>query len=429
MVNDGRSFMKISAHITAIPAVVLFLTVLSLNALGEGILRRRSGPEDNARLMLLEVENISTWFKTESGPVHAVTDVSLTLDRGRTLGVVGESGSGKSVMIRSVMGTQIQDRLERFDGRVLFDGVDLRTLSSSDLRKTWLKHISIVPQNPLTSLNPVLRVGNQIRQVLYYRFGMRKKEANERGAELLAQVGIDDPEQRLRAYPHELSGGMRQRIAIAMALAGEPDLLIADEPTTALDVTVQAQIVALLRRLREERNMAMIFVSHDIALVASLADEIAVMYGGRIVEQAPTDMLIGQPLMPYANALMRAIPRVTSRVDTCCFDPRPATDDAQRHAGLRLRTALRPRAQPSAYGTFRHSSLAGAITSMRAGIRCWRRRGSVHDRGSPSRTNASPVLDVRDLVVEFPMRKGGRVHAVSGRDVRHPEGRDARTRR
>jgi peptide/nickel transport system ATP-binding protein len=276
---------------------------------------------------LLHAEQLTTWFRTERGPVHAVTDVSLKLERGRTLGLVGESGSGKSVLIRSIMGTQLQDRLERFDGKVLFDGTDLRTLSAGELRQTWLKHISIVPQNPLTSLNPVLRIGNQIRTVLHYRFGMGKQEGNARAAELLGQVGIDDPERRLRAYPHELSGGMRQRIAIAMALAGEPDLLIADEPTTALDVTVQAQIVALLRRLREERNMAMIFVSHDIALVASLADEIAVMYGGRIVEQAPTDLLVNAPLMPYANALMRAIPQVSQprRTVLAAIPGRPPT--------------------------------------------------------------------------------------------------------
>jgi peptide/nickel transport system ATP-binding protein len=260
--------------------------------------------------MLLEAKRVSTWFRTERGIVHAVNDVDISLEKGQTLGLVGESGSGKSVLIRSIMGTQARLNTARFDGEVWFNGVNLRSLTPSQLRKTWLTSISIVPQNPLTSLNPVLRISTQLREVLYYRFHMRKKEAWQRSVELLTQVGIDDPPRRLRSYPHELSGGMRQRVAIAMALAGEPELLIADEPTTALDVTVQAQIVALLKRLREERDMAMIFVSHDIALVASLSDEIAVMYGGRIVEKAPTDVLLGSPQMPYANALMRAIPRV-----------------------------------------------------------------------------------------------------------------------
>jgi peptide/nickel transport system ATP-binding protein len=259
---------------------------------------------------LLRAEGLTTWFRTDKGAVHAVNHVDLTLDRGHTLGLVGESGSGKSVLVRSIMGTKPLALFERYEGHVWFDGVDLRALSASDLRKKWLTSISIVPQNPLTSLNPVLKISTQLREVLHYRFGMSRGEAWDRSIDLLTQVGIDDPERRLRAYPHQLSGGMRQRIAIAMALAGEPALLIADEPTTALDVTVQAQIIALLRRLRDEREMAMIFVSHDIALVSNLADEIAVMYGGRIVERAPTDELLAAPRMPYAHALMRAIPQV-----------------------------------------------------------------------------------------------------------------------
>ena len=278
-------------------------------------------------MTMLDVRGLSTWFRTDLGILKAVTDVTLTLERGRTLGLVGESGSGKSVLIRSIMGVQPRRRLARSEGQVLLDGVDLTQLSAKRLRTTWLRRISIVPQNPLSSLNPVLQIGTQLREVLRYRFDITRREAQSRSIGLLEQVGISDPVRRLRSYPHELSGGMRQRIAIALALAGEPDLLIADEPTTALDVTVQAQILALLRQLREQREMAMIFVSHDIAVVSSLADEIAVMYGGRIVEHATADSVIGAPKMPYAEALLRAMPRLDQprRTKLAVIPGRPPT--------------------------------------------------------------------------------------------------------
>jgi oligopeptide/dipeptide ABC transporter ATP-binding protein len=261
-------------------------------------------------MSLLRVENLTTWFRTDLGVLRAVTDVSLELERGRTLGIVGESGSGKSVLTRSIMRVQPDGNLARSSGHVWLDDVDLMTLKPSQLRLEWLRRMSIVPQNPLSSLNPVKRIGSQLREILHYRFRVDRREARSRAASLLEQVGIADPLRRLDNYPHELSGGMRQRVAIAMALAGEPDLLIADEPTTALDVTVQAQILELLRSLREERNMAMIFVSHDIAVVAGLADEIAVMYGGRIVEQAAARAVVHDPRMPYSEALLRSSPRL-----------------------------------------------------------------------------------------------------------------------
>jgi oligopeptide/dipeptide ABC transporter ATP-binding protein len=259
---------------------------------------------------LLRVDNLTTWFRTDRGVLRAVTDVSLELERGRTLGIVGESGSGKSVLTRSIMRIQPDGNVARSGGHVWFDGTDLMTLKPAQLRVTWLRRMSVVPQNPLSSLNPVKRIGTQLREILYYRFRLNRRTARSRAASLLEQVGISDPQRRLDSYPHELSGGMRQRVAIAMALAGEPDLLIADEPTTALDVTVQAQILALLRTLREQRNMAMIFVSHDIAVVASLADEIAVMYGGRVVEHGPARSIVHHPRMPYSEALLRASPRL-----------------------------------------------------------------------------------------------------------------------
>jgi peptide/nickel transport system ATP-binding protein len=259
---------------------------------------------------LLRVEDLTTWFATAQGELRAVTGVSLELDRGATLGIVGESGSGKSVLTRSIMRIQPAARISRSAGRVWFDGRDLAALPTGELRTVWRRRISFVPQNPLSSLNPVMRTGAQLGEILQYSTTLDKPARRRRAAELLEAVGIPEPTARLRSYPHELSGGMRQRVAIAMAIACEPDLLIADEPTTALDVTVQAQIIALLRGLQAERDMAMIFVSHDLALVGGLADEIAVMYAGRIVERGPAKAVVHSPRMRYSEALVAASPRV-----------------------------------------------------------------------------------------------------------------------
>jgi len=242
--------------------------------------------------------------------VRAVDDVWLDVDAGRTLAIVGESGSGKSVLTRSILGLHTATNIARSDGRVLLDGVDLRTLSGGALRKVWGQRIALVSQNPMVALNPVVRVGRQITEVLRANMGLGPSAARARAVELLAAVNIPDPERRMQEYPHHLSGGLRQRVTIAIAISCEPDLLIADEPTTALDVTVQAQILALLRRIQRERGMAMIFVSHDLGVVAGLADEIAVMYAGRIVERAPTRSLFARPHMPYTEALLSSIPRI-----------------------------------------------------------------------------------------------------------------------
>jgi peptide/nickel transport system ATP-binding protein len=282
---------------------------------------------------LLSVSNLSTWFRTDVGVLRAVTDVSFELERGCTLGLVGESGSGKSVLTRSVIGIQPRVRLARSSGRVMFDGLELTAMSERELRHVWQRRISIVPQNPLSSLNPVLRVGTQLGEVLQQRFKSSRQRTKARAGELLEQVGISEPERRLRSYPHELSGGMRQRIAIAMALACEPELLVADEPTTALDVTVQAQILGLLRAIQQERNMAMIFVSHDLAVMGGLADEIAVMYAGRIVEKAPAKRLLDAPLMPYSEALMRSSPTLEQPKHTvlAVIPGRPANPLGEPH--------------------------------------------------------------------------------------------------
>jgi oligopeptide/dipeptide ABC transporter ATP-binding protein len=259
---------------------------------------------------LLEVEDLHTSFRTGRGLVRAVDGVSLTLSRGRTLGVVGESGSGKTVLSRSIMGLLPGSNVER-SGTVRFSGHDLTTMSLPELREVWGMQIALVFQDPMTALNPVVRVGRQITESLRLRAGLDRRGAQETAVALLTSVGIPDPERRLRSYPHELSGGMRQRIMIAIALACGPKLLLADEPTTGLDVTVQAQILDLLATQQRERHMGMILVTHDLGVVANRTDEIAVMYAGRVVEQAPTAELFAHTRMPYTEALLRSIPRLT----------------------------------------------------------------------------------------------------------------------
>jgi oligopeptide/dipeptide ABC transporter ATP-binding protein len=259
---------------------------------------------------LLEVSELRTHFLTGRGTVRAVDGVSFTLERGRTLGVVGESGSGKTVLARSIMGLLPSHNVVR-RGEVTYEGRRLTGLSHAELREVWGAEISMVFQDPMTSLNPVVRIGRQITETMRFHLDVSGGEARAKAAELLKSVGIPEPERRLRAYPHELSGGMRQRVMIAIALSCGPKLLIADEPTTALDVTTQAQILGLLGRQQRERFMAMILVTHDLGVVAGRTDEIAVMYAGRVVERAPTAVLFSDMRMRYTQALFRSIPRIT----------------------------------------------------------------------------------------------------------------------
>ncbi len=259
---------------------------------------------------LLTVENLSVTIPSSAGAVRAVDRVSLALERGRTLALVGESGSGKSMFCRAVMGLLPRSAVVPGAARVTFDGRDLGGLPRRELAAIRGREIGVVLQDPLSSLNPVIPVGRQIAEPMRYHLGLSSARARERAVELLAAVGIPQPEERLGAYPHQLSGGMRQRVAIAMALACEPKLLIADEPTTALDVTVQAEILNLLGRLQRERNMAMVLVTHDLGVVAGRAHETAVMYAGRIVEKAPTVELFTRMRMHYTRALFDAIPRI-----------------------------------------------------------------------------------------------------------------------
>jgi peptide/nickel transport system ATP-binding protein len=265
--------------------------------------------------VLLDVEDLTTWFRTPRGMVRAVDGVSFSIDRRRTLGIVGESGSGKTVLSRSVMGLLPAHNVER-GGHVRFEGQELTGLPASDMRHIWGMEIAMVFQDPMTSLNPVMRIGRQLTEGLRYHLGQSGGEARENAVALLKSVGIPEPERRMRQYPHELSGGMRQRVTIAIALACGPKLLMADEPTTALDVTVQAQILNLLREKQQERYMAMILVTHDLGVVAGRTDEIAVMYAGKIVEKASTPVLFTQMRMPYTEALMRSIPRVEDHSHT-----------------------------------------------------------------------------------------------------------------
>jgi oligopeptide/dipeptide ABC transporter ATP-binding protein len=255
-------------------------------------------------LDLLRVNDLTVQLQTVQGPIRPVEAVSFSLEAGTTLAIVGESGSGKSMLCRAILG------LVTASGNIRFDGRDTGRLSTREMNKIRGRDIGVVLQDPLSSLNPVMTIADQIIEPMRIHLGIPHREGMVRVLSLLRSVGIPRPEERQACYPHQLSGGMRQRVAIAMALACEPKLLIADEPTTALDVTVQAEILALLARIQRERNMAIILVSHDLGVVAGCADNVAVMYAGRIVEQAPTTLLFGKMRMPYTRALFDAIPRI-----------------------------------------------------------------------------------------------------------------------
>jgi len=257
---------------------------------------------------ILVVDDLHTTFSSERGKVLAVRGVDLSLARGRTLGVVGESGSGKSVLSRSIMGLMPTNATRT--GSVRFEGTEILNASSKDMRGYWGDQMAMVFQDPMTALNPVLRVEQQITESLHEHLDLTKQQGHETALALLTSVGIPEPERRLRMYPHEMSGGMRQRIMIAIALACGPKMLFADEPTTALDVTVQAQILDLLQDLQRDRQMAMILVTHDLGVVAGRAHDIAVMYAGRIVEHASAASLFARVRHPYTEALLRSIPKL-----------------------------------------------------------------------------------------------------------------------
>ena len=260
--------------------------------------------------MLLSVTNLRTYFHTRSGIYRAVDGVSFNLDKGETLGIVGESGSGKSVTCYSLMGLVPQPPGRIESGTAFFDGVDLLHCPPAVARGIRGKRVSMIFQDPMTSLNPYLRISEQLIEPLAIHERISRPEALKRGLDMLTAVGITDGVRRLRQYPHEFSGGMRQRVMIAMALITRPELLIADEPTTALDVTVQAQILELIKAMQRDLDMAVIFITHDLAVVSGLCDRVAVMYAGRIVETADTRTLFYHPKHPYTRALQRSIPAI-----------------------------------------------------------------------------------------------------------------------
>ena len=260
---------------------------------------------------LLEIKDEKLSFFTPAGEVKALNGVSFSMNEGEVLGIVGESGSGKSVTAYSIMGlTAYPGKL--IGGTIYFNGHQIEKMSEKEMRKIRGNEVSIIFQDPMTSLNPVYTIGNQITEVIRLHTGKSKKEAYDRAKELLELVGINEPTKRLKQYPHELSGGMRQRVMIAIALACEPKLLIADEPTTALDVTIQAQILELMQELRQKLGMSIIMITHDLGVIAQLCDEVIVMYGGKVCERGTADDIFYDPLHEYTKGLLHSIPSVTS---------------------------------------------------------------------------------------------------------------------
>jgi len=270
-------------------------------------LRMKMTPSDQ---MLLQIRNLNTYFFTDEGVAKAVDGVDLDLAEGGTLGLVGESGCGKSVTALSIMRLVPDPPGKIVKGEILFGGTDLLRLTEAEMRKIRGRRISMIFQEPMTSLNPVFQIGDQIAEVLRLHEGLSKKEAWNRSVEMLKMVGIPSPERRVFEYPHQLSGGMRQRAMIAMALACSPQLMIADEPTTALDVTIQAQILELINQLKKQKGMSVILITHNLGVIAETAQKVAVMYAGRIVEYADVRPLFARPKHPYTQGLLKSIPRL-----------------------------------------------------------------------------------------------------------------------
>jgi oligopeptide/dipeptide ABC transporter ATP-binding protein len=259
---------------------------------------------------VLAVDNLSTWFDTEQGALKAVDEVSFQLDAGDTLGIVGESGCGKTVLSLSIMRLVPTPPGRYVSGRIKLSGVDLLSLSEKEMRKVRGKAISMIFQEPMTSLNPVFRIGAQISETIRLHQGCNRTESHHKAIEMLRLVGIELPEKRIKDYPHQLSGGMRQRVMIAMALACHPQLMLADEPTTALDVTIQAQILALINALKRDMGTSVILITHDLGVIAENAQQVAIMYAGKFVEYADVKDLFSHPLHPYTEGLLHSIPRI-----------------------------------------------------------------------------------------------------------------------
>jgi oligopeptide/dipeptide ABC transporter ATP-binding protein len=285
---------------------------------------------------LLSVEHLTMEFPNDGAPARAIDDVSFELERGQVLGLVGESGCGKSMTALCVM-RLVPSSGRIAAGRIVFDGRDLLALPEHEIRALRGARIAMIFQEPMTALNPVLTAGYQIAEALRIHEPISRRDAWARAVELLGEVGIPEPATRAHDYPHQLSGGMRQRVMIAMAIACKPDLLIADEPTTALDVTIQAEILDLLRRLRDTRGMAVVLITHDLGIVAEQADRVAIMYAGRIVEQAPTRELFANPIHPYTRALLRSMPTLGAHHERLEAIPGNVPDITRRPSGCSFR--------------------------------------------------------------------------------------------
>ncbi len=281
---------------------------------------------------LLDVRNLRPVFETAKGSIAVVDDISFTIDPGEVVGIVGESGCGKSVTALSIMGL-LPPKTSRVEtGNIFFEQQDLLKKRKSEMRKIIGKKIAMIFQEPMTCLNPVLKIGKQIGEVLKTHENLNRRERKTRILELLTQVGIDSPEKRIRHYPHQLSGGMRQRVMIAMALACRPNLLIADEPTTALDVTIQAQILEIIKQIRRTEKMAVLMITHDLSVISEMAQKVIVMYAGKILEQAPVNDIFKSPLHPYTKGLLNSVPR-TEKIGKTLFTIRgavPAISDLPR---------------------------------------------------------------------------------------------------
>src|SRR5216684_6776662 len=287
----------------------------------------------NSNGNLLSVTDLRTYFETEDGTVKAVDGISFELKQGETLGIVGESGSGKSVANLSLMRLIPDPPGKIVSGSIMFDGRDVLKLSSREVRDIRGKRIDMIFQDPMTSLNPFMRISKQLMEVTQLHLGHTRKQAREHAIKMLEHVGIPDARERADSYPHEFSGGMRQRVMIAMALSCQPELLIDDEPTTALDVTIQAQILELIKRLKAETGASVILITHDLGVVAGMTDHVIVMYGGKVFEQAPTAELFAQPGNPYTRGLLRSVPDPTSPRETLYQIPGAPPDLARLPPG------------------------------------------------------------------------------------------------
>ncbi|WP_432985433.1 dipeptide/oligopeptide/nickel ABC transporter permease/ATP-binding protein [Dactylosporangium sp. CA-233914] len=356
MIEEGRSSLDSSMWATMVPSTVMVVTVLALNwlhdvTLMDGSRRARRSlpghrtvpasvevrpeqesvrPGDDPASAALCLRDMRTIFDTPRGPLRAVDGVSVSVAAGRTLGIVGESGSGKSVLIRSFLRIGTDNAIER-SGRAWFAGTEVTRLSDAEFASLTKARIGVIFQDTSAALNPVRTIGSQMRELLRLHLGVDRRTADARARELLASVSLTDPARRLKQYPHQLSGGMRQRVLIAMALVSDPDLLLADEPTTALDVTVQQQVLQLLHDIRDARGAALVLVSHDLPLIAHWADDVVVMYRGRIVERGPAEEVLSHPRMPYTRALLDAVPDPFHRVDeltTINGQPTPPVGDS-----------------------------------------------------------------------------------------------------